>query len=364
MKVYYLTILLISFLSYFAQYFYELKTFICIEKKFKINISIIFIFIIFLILATVAGLRWRVGTDYGGYALNYRFYQITFLDSIKSYNEPGIHIIAVISKYIYDDYATMFFLASFITILLFTYTITKYSNHYLLSFFLLVFIGSWHGTFNGVRQYIACAIVFASLSYIINRKFIIYLLCILIAASFHISAISMIVLYFIPLKKISIWQSIFIIIGSAALISSYDIIFNIIANIKETDLVITPYMTQKINIFRIIVTFAPILVYFLFSKKDFLPKRDYFLINTLFLNAGIMIFTSNSAYLGRLGIYTNIFNTLAFPKILNGKDKYLNYLLIVIIFFLYGFYWYYDVYKDPSLNNFEWIFNRTNVYNR
>ena len=75
-----------------------------------------------------------------------------------------------------------------------------------------------------------------------------------------------------------------------------------------------------------------------------------------------MLATANSSYLARVGIYTNIYNTIAIPKLLNLTNKKLNYIIFLIIISLYIIFWYIDVKPSLDLNPFKWVFNRTNYY--
>ena len=70
-----------------------------------------------------------------------------------------------------------------------------------LSIALFVLLGTWQGSFNGVRQYLAAAIIFAGHSLILNRRFKLFLLVVLMAALFHISALVCLAFYFVPLQR-------------------------------------------------------------------------------------------------------------------------------------------------------------------
>lgn len=125
-------------------------------------------FLMVAILALVAGLRYNVGTDYYNYYSSYNSFKEA---SLQIYDEPGIKIIARIASKIYDDPGTMMFLAAVITVVLMTVTIIRNSEMYWLSIILYIFLCCWHGCFNGVRQYLAAAILFAGHFFIKEQKF-------------------------------------------------------------------------------------------------------------------------------------------------------------------------------------------------
>jgi len=332
-------------------------------SKNKKKVPIFGVLIIILILSVVAGLRWGVGTDYSTYRSNYSFYKENIIESFLNFEEPGIRIISYISSVIYDDFATMFLIASIITVGLSVWTIYKYSNYFSISILLYIFVGAWHGSFNGIRQYLACAILFAGHHYIIERKFSKYLIIIIIASLFHISALIMILLYFIPRDTLNYKQLLALFVIVILSLSLYDFIFAIINNVlvstgSNSIVAIGEYLTEELSILRILVMIAPSILYLIITPKSKLNSEDNFYINMLFINAIVYIISMNSAYLARFTIYTNIYVALGFPKIFKGVDKKLSVIIIYIALILYLLFWGYEIMITPNLYNFHWIFER------
>lgn len=361
MAVYIPTIAIVTVFSIMVDYIKERKSQQLVNQpKILSHYSGIMITIILIL---IAGLRWRVGTDYWSYALNYNEYVQNWWQSIVEFNEPGIRIIAAVSSIIYDDYATMFFISSLITIGLSVWTIYKYSDYFSVSIILYIFIGAWHGSFNGVRQYLACAILFAGHRYIVDRKFWKYLLIVLLASTFHISALTMIVLYFIPkrqpkLKDILV-LGVIIILGLNLYDPAIEFINNIMINNGRNPIEMdNPYLNQQVNILRIGVMLAPIILYSIITPKNVLSDNDNFYINMMFINAAVYLIAMNSAYFARFAIYTNIFIPLGFSKILKGVNKKTSTLLIYVALILYGVFWGYEIMITENLRNFQWIFER------
>lgn len=348
MGTYYITIIGIIITSFLAQ--------ITGNKK-RANNHILFVFLTGAILSIVAGLRWQVGTDYAQYSRNYNKYILEIWNDIKNFNEPGINFISKISSLIFDDYATMFFIASLITIGLIVMTISKYSNMFTFSILLFIFIGAWHGSFNGVRQYLAVAIIFSGHRYVINRELKKYLLIIFIASLFHISAVSMLLVYFIPLKKMKFKELFILFLFTMIFLVSYDFAFQLLGDLFEVS-GDTAYAQREVNSLRIMVQVAPILLYLFLNKKTLMDKENSFYTNMIFINAFLWIATSGSAYLSRLPLYTMIFLPLSYPKMVNFKDYKLRIALKSVILLLYFVFWYIEVSGSNSLNDFKWIFER------
>ena len=82
-----------------------------------------------------------------------------------------------------------------------------------------------------------------------------------------------------------------------------------------------------------------------------------FLMNMSMLNAALMTAAMNSAYLGRIGIYTGLVNLLLWPRLLKTTSGPLRPVLTMALLLCYAGYWYYEVTKG-GLATFRWIFER------
>ena len=268
------------------------------SQRGKIQVALCAIVLIF-----VSGFRWKMGTDFSAYISIYNHCKENWLDAITSFDEPGIAVLSKIASELYDSPVTFFVLIAVITVLLNVITIKKYSNLFQMGILLYIFIGSWHGSFNGIRQYLAAAIIFAGHRYIYEKKFIKYLLVIVMASFFHITSLVMLPVYFLVNKKIS-WKRICIVAIVVLLIRySYDYLFAIMSFIKENDQTQYAYMQRDVNAIRIIVAFAPLMLALLGKNtKEMQNSETQFYVMLLVVNAGFMLGTAGSAYLARVGI--------------------------------------------------------------
>lgn len=343
---YYVVLILVSIITILG---------ILIKKKV---VSKFVVILTSIILIVVSGLRWKVGTDYGNYIFSYSRRKEEWLFSLINFDEPGIGILAKIGSFIYDDYVSMFFLVAVMTIGLCIWTISKYSNNFTFSILIYIFIGAWHNSFNGIRQYAAAAIIFAGHRYIYDRKFLRYLLVIVCAMLFHKTAIIMVPIYFVANKKINFKTILFLIIGVLVIRFSYDYLFSIMSFLKGTDQSEYVYMQSNVNPLRIAVTFAPIFVALFIKTKLKMDKEIEFYLNLSLINAILMFATSGSAYLARVGIYTELFLTLLYPRLLKFFNKDSQKIFVILVLLFYFIYWHHEVSVRDSLNNFRWIFER------
>lgn len=308
------------------------------------------------VLVIVAGFRWFVGTDYGWYFWGYGKRVCEWYDYLIEFNEPGLSILAKIASLIYDNPVTMFFLASLITVVLYVNTIKKYSNDFLFSMCLYIFVGSWHGSFNGVRQYLAAAVLFAGHRFIYEKKLFKYILVVLLAMSFHRTAIIMLPIYFLVGKRYT-WKNIGVVVIVVGLIRfSYDNIFATMSYFKGSDVTQYDYMNTDVNLLRICVALAPVLIA-IYMKKWVLsqdPETQMYIM-LLTINAGLSLATQGSAYLARGGIYTETYMVFAIPRLLKCFNKDSRKIVPLIVCGCYFIYWLYSL-RTTGVMNYNWCF--------
>ncbi len=330
------------------------------QKKMALSNYKFLFFIISATLVFFAGVRYEVGADYAQYASNFRGY---CSQTLIWYKEPGIRFVAQIADKINGNYGMMFFIMSLITVGLATYTIANESEYYIVSILMYIFLGSWHESFNSVRQSAAAAILFWGHKYIKERNFIKWLLICFVAFLFHTSAIIFIPLYFVPRKKVTLKSvAALIVIGIAAGLS-YDRAFEIVGFIQGQEYVMDAYSVGKISYFRIVVSWMPILFYFSqfrrYSGVNSDSSGEYFYARMSLLSAALILAARNSTYLGRVVVYTDIYNALfwaymlsKFPK--REKNTRAWIVLILCCYFVY----YLNEASGQYLVNYQWIFGR------
>ena len=310
------------------------------------------------ILISVSGLRYWVGTDYGAYyRWNISDWQ-TVWDRIIQYKEGGFSLLTKLARTIWNDGQSVIFLSALITIGLYCWTIYKYSQLFLISILLYLFMGDWQGTFNGVRQYLAAAIVFAGHRFILERKLWKYCLVLFIAGMFHTTALIMIIPYFLFTRKADISQMALLTVGAVIVRFSYGLIFDLIGGYKGTVLNVTgdKYLSNSVNIFRIMVAFIPVLIYIILCRKESHTQEQVFYVNAALFNAFSMLAGMGSTYLARIGIYTNAVVIIGyghlFQLIDDEKTRKITAYLIISIYLLY---WFYSI-QASGIETYRWAF--------
>ena len=312
------------------------------------------------VLIFVSGLRYRVGVDFGSYYNKRVTEWSTVWNSIVRLKEPVINVISFISRAVWDDGQSLIFLSALITVGLYCWTIYRYHSMYLIGMLLYLFLGEWQGSFNGVRQYLAAAVLFAGHRYIFQRKLWQYCLVVCAAALFHTTALVMIVPYFLFNRKPDITQLVILFFGAIIIRFSYNILFDLIGIYKGKAMNVSgdAYLTNDVNIFRILVAFIPVVIYIFLCNKENHTKEQDFYINALFFNAFSMLAGMGSTYLARIGIYTGAALSVGYGYLLETiENERSRKITIYIVMLVYLLYWVYSL-QSASLKTFQWAFNR------
>lgn len=194
------------------------------------------------------------------------------------------------------------------------YTIAAFCM-YLLTFSFLI---------NGMRQGIACAIFLYSCNFIITRRPLIYLLLILLASSFHASAIILLPLYF--LKDYSFPKEVYVIIYVLSFIGVFTNISSYLPRLElfgrdysihlEENLVVA----SASSLGFIIACILNVVILSLMIKNNQF-KENPLLANFVFIALCLKNIGFNLPIIGRLTIYFTWFIYLMYPKILSRKSK-------------------------------------------
>ncbi|MEY8304582.1 EpsG family protein [Anaerosalibacter bizertensis] len=176
------------------------------NKKVR-KISII---ILGMLLFLFAGFKYRLGYDWAWYEIFFKNVENIF-EVIKGNNyffksseyAIGYNLLNSIIKVFTSNPQYIFVISALIMVLLVFSRLESYSKSPLFSILLLFNILFVNVFMEGIRQGIAACLFFFSIKYIKTKEFNKYLFCILLATSFHSTAIILLPLYFLLDKKYS-----------------------------------------------------------------------------------------------------------------------------------------------------------------
>lgn len=297
---------------------------ICEIKKSKTN-NAVFLFIVSVIMIVMSYLRANtVGIDYKQYA-DY-FTQVRnggwsfLISSANGYRiEPGFSLLNYFVSLFTGDVAVFMLFVSILSVGLTAVLLYKYSPVPWVGMFVFASFGFFGNSLSFLRQSIAIAIFLFSVHFLKNKRFLPYLLVILLACSFHKSMIIMIPVYFIAHIKIN-WKSLTVYAGLTALIMALSWpLFHVV-----TKYVYQYYATQQGLYYMMgrdwqtaaipVITTVTILI-----VKDFILKRDprnIVLINFSLYSALLYIMTCQHFLFQRFGMMFFTSTLLIIPELL------------------------------------------------
>lgn len=329
MAIYFLNICLIFVLSFLL--------FGIANRRYR---DTIFLFLIFIQLFVVSAMRYEIGIDFINYRGIFRLVrnvpnlsELVRLSKVSTL-ELGYLLLNKTVGGVTKEPQWIFVITSFIILSFIFLSIKKYSSKVWLSVYLFC-VGPYISSFNLVRQYIAVGILFFSYQYIKERKLKQYLLLMVLASTFHISALLLIPLYFIlniNLNK----KNMFITIAISVLIV---IFFKQIILIAQ--LFFYSYYTRgsfgmsKGNVNNLLIAFMYFFSTMLF-RNDLLNKNkdNKFLINWSFINFILSIISMRLWIITRLMAYSGVFNVLLIPEVVCSIKNKNTKIIIGLVFII------------------------------
>ena len=233
----------------------------------------------------------------------------------------------------------IFILLITITIyILFFFVFKKYCVNY--SFALMLFMGlMFFFTFTYLRQMVAVGLGWLSFQYIYKRKLLKFLACVLIAATFHNSAIILLPLYFIPIKrfdkkKVMLFMILCLLIGLSGGPSA---IFRIYGDVADMHNRSDSYIEEEIGFKYEYIIEAFVFLYIVFKNYRYIPitKKDTVMLNALLGFCAILLLFVQSLNGGRLGWFYMIGVIVTLSTICNGlKEKSQTRVLVLLMSFI------------------------------
>ena len=327
---------------------YGVFAFILKNKPLANKLSLACFFsVLFLMLALRSD---TVGIDVRGY--EYYFHKIAATDWLNLYRcvdvEFGYILFNKIISSVTSEYQIFLAIVALITVLPVAFVYLKDTEYPDISIVLFINMSTFVLMFSGLRQAMAISIGLI-VYYIISRKkgfipILISALLILLAASFHLSALVLLLMYPMRYIKISLKWLLFIV----SPIYLFVFIFN--KSILSLAMTVLPekyakYAIESTGSYTMIILFTAFLVY-CYIMED--PKKTTAITSTLrnflLLSLAVQLFAPISTVAMRFNYYYIIFLPLLIPKVINScNEKYkfwaqLSHIAIVGFFTLYFFY--------------------------
>ena len=268
--------------------------------------------------------------------------------------DKGFYMAECLLKSVIGNKDIVFFLiVAAIQMVLVVLVYRKYSEDFFLSAFLFIASTdylSW--TFNGVRQFIAAAIIFATMGLVMKRKWIPVIIVILLATSIHGSAIIMLPVVFVCTGRAwNRWTILAIILTILAIV-----FLDKATSILDTVISTTQYegmQYKKIwqaddgtNPLRVLVYSVPAIMSLFgreYIRAEGNPSIDY-CVNMSVVSTSLYLLSmvTSGIYIGRLPIYMSLYSYIALPWMINHmfKEHTARFIKIsAIVLYLMFFYY-------------------------
>lgn len=284
-----------------------------------------------LLLSIITGSFYeRIGG--GGDYDNYR----NIFNSISLENLPDKEIffyyLNLLIKSFTDNFSIAFLCFMFIINFFILSFIYKYSKNIDMSLLMYVIMGGYITSTNITRQFIAIAIVTYSISYLIQKKYLTYIIFSIIAYSFHTTALAPIlinflinifnekiyknyIIYFISINFLTIVEPLIRKIGIDIFYGNYE----------------DGFFDYGSNILHYIVQLA-FIGFYIVNLKKIECKNIKLFINLATMSSMFTLMSRSMVLYARFASYFNIFHVVAMVNIVfynrNIKEKRLFYYLI------------------------------------
>ncbi len=228
----------------------------------------------------------------------------------------------------------------------------KYCPRFEMAIFMFVAFSYLGGAMNGMRQYMAAAIVLLATKYLFSMKkgdFFKYAVIILLAYCMHNSAIIMIPLYFVVRRRAWQLSSYLIILASVIGVVIFDTILpSFLSALEQTDY--SHYATNGwftsgteggSSLIRVMfIVFPLVIAFFNRERLRMLGHIGDILTNILFVDVAIYVIAIYNWIFARFAIYLAVYFIVFTAWVINyavkPKDKMVYQMATVFVYFVYS----------------------------
>ena len=312
---------------------------------------------IFTILFLLSAFRINVGNDYGTYVeFMHRLYTDKYIADAGVPTEWRFNLLA---RVIYalsggENYILVFAIYAFITILFFLMAIRDLSVDFGLSFLLFMTFGYYFQSFSTVRYYMALALALYAMKLVNERRWIPFVILVLLGSGFHKSLLVILPLYFLASFVWKKWGYAALLAAGVSCIFLKDIYMKILVKLYPS-YEGTEYLAGSgfswINIIRCAAVLALSIYCYHECVKDDRAGMFYFQLNIGAL--ALYLFGSFLPIVSRIGYYLTVSHIVFVPMLVrsikNVKIRRLVYAALIVVSIMYFALYLRKAYDDGVL---------------
>ena len=291
-------------------------------------------------------------------------YRATFVNMPIGIEQMGAYIATrpkgkgfVVFEYLFKTFLSQsdvafFFLVAVIQLFCLVHVYRKYSCNYWLSFFLFIASTdylSW--MFNGIRQFLAAAIIFACIPLIIKKRYLLMCLVVLATALIHSAALVFLPFVFVVNGKAWNLRTVSFMLAIVASIIFLDRVSGFIVNAMEDTAYegdISIFLNDDgTNIIRVLFYSVPTIMAWIF-RRNIDAANDPMInmcVNLSIVAAGIYVFSffTSGILVGAVPIYFSLANYILVPWLINNVFEPASSSLLNAAFVgVYSYFFYYQ----------------------
>ncbi len=288
--------------------------------------------------------------------------QTSFIDIFKGNDKaPLFSVFKLALKKLGFDYHVYLAAIAIISGICIAYGIGAYTENVFLSAFIFVASTNCMWLFNGIRQFLVVSIIFASTRLIAEKKLFKFLLLVFILYLIHNSCIIMIPIYFILNFKPWSRQIGLCVVATMAIVFLFPKQFIELLDEGFEEYHIMQHMEEDdgVNILRVLVAAVPSVLAFIYRENinEYNNKYVNLWINASVITVGLYAVgvVSSGVFVGRLPIYTEIYNVLLLPfllkRIIPPDTQKILYIACLGFFMLFFYLMQQNAYYTTDLFN-------------
>lgn len=293
--------------------------------------------------------------DMIGYLSIFR-YSVPNIGQAGSYiayeDEKGFAIFNVLVKLIFGNNSTAYrFSIALLQTIPLVLILRKYSEDYLLAIYVFLAMRmhqAW--MMNGIRQFIAVTMIFGATPWIVEKKYVRAFLVVLLAMTFHRSALIMLPVVYVVTKRAWGWQTLVFIMGisiATIVFANSSDSFDAVAETAGYSLdAVRAEGDDGMNPLRVLVHAVPTVLAF-FARKELEEEGDPVInvcVNMSILTVGISLVAvvTSGILTGRMPIYTNLYNLILLPRVIranfHGRNRTIATIAAIGLYYIYYLY--------------------------
>lgn len=253
----------------------------------------------------------------------------------------------VLISFITSNRYVFILLYTLIIYFLYYFSLKDYCINY--PFAMMLFMGlMFFFTFTYFRQMVGVGVAWFAIRYVYKKELYKFIICVLIAASFHNSAIILFPLYFLPIKRfkqrnVIVFMVFCLVLGLSGGPSA---VFRLYGNITDTQIRTDSYAEREIGFRYEYIIEALVFLYLILKNYSIIPdtKKNIVLLNTSLAFCAILLLFVQSLNGGRLGWYYLIGVISTLSLIANNVKSNKQTMKIIpimcfLLFFRIVYYW-------------------------